>query len=59
MFYVTQGNFGVTTRSMFICQGSSGHEAMILLALEQLYYQDHPWSSKKRTALPFSHSPVA
>ncbi len=39
MFYATQGLFGVTTSDMFVCQGSSGHEAVILLALEQLYYR--------------------
>ena len=56
MFYATQGGFGVATGSMFICQGSSGHEAMILLALEQLYDRDQGWSRKQGTALPFSHS---
>jgi len=47
MFYAARGIFGTATSNIFFCQGSSGHEAIILLALEQLYEDKHTLSTIK------------
>ena len=38
MFYAPR-DFGDAAFYMFYCQGSSGYEVIILLTLEQLYYE--------------------
>jgi len=51
MFYVLQ-DFGNTTSYMFYCQGSSGHEAIILLALNRFYYKKDERFCRTRIPLP-------